>query len=633
MEYRYISIATAGHVDHGKTTLIRALTGKDTDTLKEEKIRGISIKLGFSSMILNEIKVSIVDVPGHEKFVPVMLKGMSGISAVLMVIAANEGIKKQTLEHLLILKGLEIENIIFVITKTDLVQDLDACIKDIKINIKKLGYKSPNILCVNSNNEKDIQILKDDMYKILSDYYIKKNKDESFLMFIDRKFNLKGIGDIVTGTISSGRISKSDDIYAYPMKKKIKIKNIQSFDKNIRSASVGERIALNIDSDNLKISVGNFLSSEGSLSEVKSCDVIIEELTFSNHIIKNLHKKNMKAYYGGTSFDIRLLKYDNERYCIYFEASVYINNSDKLILKDNDSLYIAHIIRYPSLRESYNKKNAYSILLCEDKFKYILKIIELDNNEIHSIDNLTRLTGYSKEKIIDILNKINVFYIDDLRYITCNELDEIYNKIRKNIAYLMNNNNFSYYIYLKDISYAKILGLNTLVKIIDYYKDYKLINIDGKPAFNNIECKYLKSGNYEVYRNEILKLFIHVVDRKLVFYHEIYNILDVEIKKCGLSNSKKTDDMRKEFDAVMDSILGSGEIIKVGESSYSTIKNIEDIISFIKLNVSSDKDISIIEIKNILNWNRRMVRELLQYTDNIGISKKCGGEAVRRFCF
>ena len=206
-------IGTAGHIDHGKTSLIKALTGMDTDRLKEEKERGISIDLGFAYLDLPDgTKAGIVDVPGHERFIRNMLAGATGIDLVLFVVAADDGIMPQTREHLDIMHLLGIKSGIFVITKIDLVDagQINKVSEDIKALIKDTCLKDSSIISVSSATGSGIDNLKN---LIIDEAKKKLQRPEGgfFRLPIDRTFSIKGFGAVVTGTVLSGNIKKNAD--------------------------------------------------------------------------------------------------------------------------------------------------------------------------------------------------------------------------------------------------------------------------------------------------------------------------------------------------------------------------------------------------------------------------------------
>ncbi|MGD9579540.1 MAG: selenocysteine-specific translation elongation factor, partial [Syntrophorhabdus sp.] len=243
-----IVIGTAGHIDHGKTTLIKSLTGMDCDRLKEEKERGITIELGFAHYKFGEdLLLGIVDVPGHEKFVRHMVAGAWGIDMVLLVVAADEGVMPQTKEHIDICELLGLSRGIVAITKTDLVDEemLELVKEDVKDFLKGRPLEGAPIIAVSSATGENVEELRESIKNIAAELH-EKSKDGIFRLPIDRVFTLKGLGTVVTGTCISGHIKVGDEVEIYPLSKNAKVRNIQTYHEDTGEAMAGERVALNL---------------------------------------------------------------------------------------------------------------------------------------------------------------------------------------------------------------------------------------------------------------------------------------------------------------------------------------------------------------------------------------------------
>ena len=220
-----VIIGTAGHIDHGKTTLIKALTGRETDTLAEEKKRGISINLGFTYFDLPSNKrAGIVDVPGHEKFIKNMLAGASGLDMVLLVVAADEGVMPQTIEHMDILTFLNIKKGMIVLTKSDTVDEdfIELVKEDVREKVKGTFLEDAEIIEVDSISRRGMDELITKIDK-MTDEIEDKNLNAPARLNIDRVFSIKGFGTVVTGTLIEGKINVDDDLVIYP--KELKAKN------------------------------------------------------------------------------------------------------------------------------------------------------------------------------------------------------------------------------------------------------------------------------------------------------------------------------------------------------------------------------------------------------------------------
>lgn len=243
-----IVIGTAGHIDHGKTTLIKALTGIETDTTKEEKKRGMSINLGFAYLDLpNDKRVGIVDVPGHEKFIKNMVAGLPGINLVLLVIDAAEGIMPQTKEHIDILTLLGIRDFLIVLTKVDTVDpDLkELVVEDIREQLADTPLAEADLIETDAVSGTGINEL---LAKIQehSEEAQERSANGSARLNVDRVFSVKGFGTVITGTLLDGAINAGDEMYVYPSGKKTRVRNIQVHETDVKSAQPGQRTALNL---------------------------------------------------------------------------------------------------------------------------------------------------------------------------------------------------------------------------------------------------------------------------------------------------------------------------------------------------------------------------------------------------
>lgn len=271
-----IVIGTAGHIDHGKTTLIKALTGIDTDTTKEEKKRGMSINLGFAYLNLpNQQRVGFVDVPGHEKFIKNMVAGLPGLNLILLVIDASEGIMPQTKEHIDILNLLGIHHFLIVLTKIDTIDAelKELVIEDIRDQLLHTPLEKAEIIETDAISGKGIkQLLK--KIEAYTEQTSEQVSNGTPRLNIDRVFSVKGFGTVVTGTLLEGELTVGENCYLYPNKRKVRIRNLQVHENNVQKAYAGQRTAINLANiTREEVMRGDVLSTADSLDESWMLDV------------------------------------------------------------------------------------------------------------------------------------------------------------------------------------------------------------------------------------------------------------------------------------------------------------------------------------------------------------------------
>lgn len=271
-----IVIATAGHVDHGKTTLVKALTNIETDTTKEEKKRGLSINLGFAYLDLpNGQRVGIVDVPGHEKFIKNMVAGLPGINLVMLVIDAGEGVMPQTREHMDILTLLGIRNFLIVLTKVDMVDEeiKELAIEDIRDQLADTPLQDAEIIETDAISGRGMA----NLVKKLEEWTERipdVPETGAARLNVDRVFSVRGFGTVVTGTLLDGSISIDDELTVYPGGKKVRVRNIQIHNQNVKTASARHRTALNLTNiTKEEIQRGTVLSASAGLQPTWMIDV------------------------------------------------------------------------------------------------------------------------------------------------------------------------------------------------------------------------------------------------------------------------------------------------------------------------------------------------------------------------
>ncbi len=339
-----IIVGTAGHIDHGKTALVKALTGIDADRLQEEKRRGITIDLGFAHAELpspfgERLRFGFVDVPGHERFVRNMLAGVGGIDLVLLVIAADEGIKPQTREHFDICRLLGIRHGITVLTKSDMVdaETLEVVRLEVADFLTGSFLEHSPIVAVSALKSTGLDELKRQLVRIAGELPARDSNAIARLP-VDRVFTMKGFGTVVTGTLITGTIHKEDELQLFPVGKKVRVRGVQVHGASTEKAVAGERTALNlagVDKDELER--GMVLASQGMLQTSSRIDVQLSLLP-SAKPLKNGARVHLHAFASETIATVNL--YENKQLKAGTESFAQLRLSTPLLLVPGDHFII-----------------------------------------------------------------------------------------------------------------------------------------------------------------------------------------------------------------------------------------------------------------------------------------------------
>jgi selenocysteine-specific elongation factor len=300
VEMKNIIIGSAGHIDHGKTALVRALTGIDTDRLKEEKQRGISIDLGFAHLQISQnVRLGFVDVPGHERFIKNMLAGVGGIDLVLFVIAADESIKPQTREHFDICRLLGIRNGIVVLTKSDLVDDdlIELVRLEVDEFVRGSFLENAPMVAVSSTTGAGLAELRAEIEKKAASVP-EKNASQYFRLPIDRAFSMRGFGTVVTGTLVSGSVRVEQEVEMHPARQRLRVRGIQVHGASVPEATAGQRTALNIAGvEAAEMRRGMLLAEAGRFHATTQVDCVFELLSSA----KPLKHRAPVHFHAGTA--------------------------------------------------------------------------------------------------------------------------------------------------------------------------------------------------------------------------------------------------------------------------------------------------------------------------------------------
>jgi len=325
-----LTVGTAGHIDHGKTWLVRALTGKDTDRLPEERRRGISIDLGYAPLQLpNGRTLSVVDVPGHERFVRTMVAGATGIDLFLLVIDAGEGARPQTHEHLAILRLLGIERGVVALTKVDAVDP-----ETVELAAEEASELVPEaeVVWVSARTGEGLDELRRALARA-ADGVERRRADRPTRLYVDRSFSLRGIGTVVTGTLWSGSIGEGDELRVEPAGRAVRVRSVQVHDRPVERAEAGQRVAVSLPGvERREIARGYALVEPGAYPVSYRLDVALDELE------PIADGARVQAHVGTAHAPARVVRLD-ERYAqLRLSERVVAARGDRVILRAETTL-------------------------------------------------------------------------------------------------------------------------------------------------------------------------------------------------------------------------------------------------------------------------------------------------------
>lgn len=625
-----IILGTAGHIDHGKTSLVKALTGIETDRLKEEKERGITIELGFALLDLpNGQHIGIVDMPGHEKFVKNMVAGSSGIDVVTMVIAADEGVMPQTREHMEICNLMGIEHGIIALTKIDMVDEdlLELAREDINDFVQGTFLEDKPIVPLSSVTNEGL----DDFIKTLETIcaHLPARKFSSiFRLPVDRVFSMKGFGTVITGTLTSGSITVGNEIMVYPKKIISKVRGIQVHGSGVDTAGPGTRTAINFQGlDKESVNRGDILSTPGTLIESYMVDAHFLYLKSNGKPAKN---RTRIRFHSGTSEILGyMILLDREELlpgdeaCVQFrlESPVCCIKDDRYVIRSYSP--VKTIGGGAILNPASQKHKLFDAtiiqglesLLLDDTEQIISFFLSLKGYRGLSFSRLRVMTNLADKKLTASLQKMlagqEVVQIDKERqiYVSGSFFNEFKEKIIQKLKAFHADNP------LKD-------GMPT------QELKSKFQYIDNAKFFNILFTK-LSKENLIVLDKNIVKLSTHEVALQ-VDQHEVKEKIEKIYQTAGLTPPffrticQDLDIDKKNAIDVLHMLIDEKSIVKTKDDLYfdaGEIKTLEQkLIAFLK----EKESITTPEFKEMTAVSRKFVIPLIEYFDAINLTIRVG---------
>ncbi|MGI5998171.1 MAG: selenocysteine-specific translation elongation factor [Lutispora sp.] len=627
---KHVIIGTAGHIDHGKTTLIRALTGKDTDRLKEEKDRGISIELGFTYFDLpSGRRAGIIDVPGHERFIKNMLAGIGGIDLVLLVVAADEGVMPQTKEHLNILSLLKIKKGIIVLTKTDMVDEewLEIIIEQVKEDVAGTFLEDATIIPVSSVTREGFDRLAMEI-DTLTEIVETKDVDKPLRLPVDRVFSIPGFGTIVTGTLISGTIKEGDKVMIYPQKLESRVRTIQVHDVSVGVAEAGQRVAMNLAGIKLEeITRGDVVAAINSMEPTFMFDARLELLKDAERSISN--RDRLRIYHGSAEVFGRVVLLDREELVPGESAFVQIRLEEEIACLKDDRF----VIRFYSPMITIGGGTILDPNPPKRK-RFKEEIIE---------ELMIKEKGNLEDIIEQLIMRLSEFYPDaasiakaagNIPIENCNSVLE---KLEgQNAIKAFKTNEGTFYVhneFLEDLEQKVKIVLN------DFHKKNPLKTGMSK---EELRTKVLHSTKQRIsdelfghlVSNRIIKISeqsVSLWDFKVKFSDEQEKIrkLIMDIYHENKYNPPKFKELvnmlklqEKSVAPVFNALVSSSQLIKVDQETVFSSEAIKDATDLIVNYIKENKSIQLGEFRDLLGTSRKYAMAILDYFDQNKITKR-----------
>lgn len=629
-----IIIGTAGHIDHGKTALIKALTGKETDRWEEEKRRGITIDLGFTYFDLpSGDRAGIIDVPGHEKFINNMLAGVIGMDLVMLVVAADEGMMPQTREHVDIMSQLGIDKSIVVLNKCDLVDDewKELVKEEIKEELIGSVFEKANIIEVSAITGEGIDNLIKEIVHMTQDEVTAKDINTISRLPIDRSFSISGFGTIVTGTLISGSIKKDDELEVYPTGKKVKIRSIQVHGKDVKECFAGQRSAINI--SNLKkdeIKRGYVLAPPNSLEDTMMLDVKLSVLNSSNRILSNRCRLHL---FTGTSevlcravlLDVKEAGPGDSCYAqLRLEEKIAVKRGDKFIVRFYSPLETVGggviLDANPTKKTPFNESQIEEIKRKEEgSHTDIVELLIKKYPEMITIKEIGKLTGLSIDEVNECINELKEENListyemkKDIYVYHTSEETRLKRETINLIKEFHNNNPYKFGVgksLLKTKLYPKIKQ-NVFDQII-----YKFICENEIKKYK----EYLSLSNFEINKDKTFK----IIENTLI---NTYKKAEFDFVRISEINFNADESIVKD---ILNVLIDEEKIVKINDEMF-TLKYLMDKAEIVVREKLEEYNlITISQLRDALNTSRKSAKPILEYFDNMKITRKNGAESER----
>lgn len=631
-----IIIGTAGHIDHGKTTLIKALTGRNTDRWEEEQRRGITIDLGFTYFDLkNGDRVGIIDVPGHEKFINNMVAGVVGMDLVMLVVAADEGIMPQTREHMDILQILGIEKSILVLNKCDLVDEewIELVEEEIQEELKGTFLEKAPIVRVSAATGEGLEELVDTIERIMKDEVVEKDTQTIPRLPIDRVFSLSGFGTVITGTLISGTISKDDVLEMYPIGKECKIRSIQVHGEDQEKCYAGQRVAINLSNIKKKeIKRGCVIAPKNNMKKADLLDVKLSVLPNSMRIIRN-HER-LHLFTGTSELLCRAVLLDKEEIGPGESGLVQLRLEEEIALKRGDRF----VVRFyspmetigggvvlepnPGIKKRFDQKSIEALRKKESGS--MADVMELNIKEngasMITLTELAKIMAHSTEELQEYLEElqqsgaVHVFQMKKDTYLWHRDREfALRQKIEESLK-----NYHEKYPYRYGMKKAEI-HMTYLKKVKPNVFDAYVNQMVEENVFGRKD-EYLQLPGYEVLKDEVYQK----TEKLLKDTYEKAGYDFVRFSEINLGNLP-----RETAEDIVLMMMDENQIVRINDEMFTMSHYMDEAKEKIQEHFKENNLITIAQVRDMFGTSRKSAKPILEYMDSLKVTKKTGAESER----
>jgi selenocysteine-specific elongation factor len=620
---KHFIIGTAGHVDHGKTMLVKALTGQDTDRLKEEKERGISIELGFAPFLLpGGILAGVVDVPGHERFIKNMLAGAGGLDMVLLVIAADEGIMPQTREHLDIIDLLSVQEGIIVITKSDLVEDdwIDLVTEEIAGLVKGTVLEGAPVVRVSSVTGTGLEIKERSVFG-------------QARMPVDRVFSKTGFGTVLTGTLLEGCLATGETVEIMPQGLQARVRGLQVHGRKVEVAEAGQRVAVNLAGiDLVEVHRGSVLAAAGLLKTSHRIDIKLKLLTGAPKALVN--RARVRVHIGTAEVLARVILLENEELKpgdssfaqLEFEEVIVTVKGERLVMRSYSPMRtIGGGVVIDPLPPKHKRFNQGVIEALKTREKgtpeeLLRQFMESSGQLVFSEDELTKGSGLEKDVLtasIDrlkensLLSNINVdnkpFYV----------IGSLFNQKAVEMMVFLDKFHTAFPLRpggsKEEIRSKLFAGINNKIfnVLLDLYQKDGIVKIMGE----NIA----KSGFFPGPGSDRVKIFKSIETRFLegAFQPSGWDEIAVQYKFSPTDSEE-----------ILNYFSGVKILIKLDDGVVLHRKNLELAKELIIKHLEQNGEMSLGEARDLLKTSRKFALPIMSYFDKEKITRRIDDKRV-----